>query len=76
MLRQATDSTCLPHSLKETMMKHLIRLILGLIPLSVLIGLGLLYHFQLWIFLAAALCALVYPLGWWLGGILFPPNKE
>lgn len=55
-------------------MKHLIRYLLGLIPIAVLIGLGLLYHLQLWIPLVVALALLVYPVGW-LMGKLFPPEN-
>jgi uncharacterized membrane protein len=56
------------------MIKHLIIILLGLVPLSVLIGLGLLYHYEAWIGLVVALALLVYPLGL-LMGKLFPPEN-
>lgn len=57
------------------LMKHIIIILLGLIPIALIIGAGLLYHFGLWIYLIVALVALVYPIGLWVGNISFRPKE-
>lgn len=57
-----------------TIMKHLLRFLLGIPLIALICGLIFLYTFDFWIFLAVAVLA-AYPLGAFIGSTFPPPNE-